>query len=59
MPVIMTPNPKKIKVFIKNGQVYEGGIEEAMGTPFNVGGYRNPSSTQGGTGTDKKDKKFS
>jgi hypothetical protein len=30
MPVIMSPKPKRVRVFLKNGQVYEGGAEEVF-----------------------------
>lgn len=37
MPAIISPNPKRVRVFIKpNGQVIEGGIEEAYGMGPNM-----------------------
>ena len=37
MPVVMSPKPKRVRSFIINGQVYEGGAEE----------YYNGTSTMG------------
>lgn len=37
--VIMAKNPKKIKQFIQDGKVYDGGVEETLnGMVNNVGG---------------------
>lgn len=38
MPAILSPNPKRIRQFILNGQIYEGGIDQAYSARNNVGG---------------------
>lgn len=30
MLAVLSPNPKRVRVFIHNGKIYEGGIEEAF-----------------------------
>ena len=42
--VIMSPHPKRIRTFIKNGQIYQGGAEEVLGNPMarNLGGIGGP-----------------
>lgn len=42
MPAILSPNPKRISVFIRGGQIYEGRIEEAMGSAHHLGGVGSP-----------------
>lgn len=43
MTVIMSPNPKKIKQFINNGKVQDGGVEQILGgAGHNVGGTTSP-----------------
>lgn len=36
----MSPKPKRVRAFIRGGQIYAGGIEEAFGTATDLGGLR-------------------
>jgi hypothetical protein len=39
----MSPHPKRTKVFMLNGQLYEGGIEEAFRARNNLGAVGSPN----------------
>lgn len=54
MPAVVSPNPKRVRVFMRGGQLYEGGIEAALGAPLNMGGYRNPTSLSRENGVPKE-----
>lgn len=52
----MASNPKRIRNFILNGKVYEGGIEELLGgAKHNLGGTGSPDGIPTPTGEVKKD----
>ena len=55
--VIMSPHLKRVKVFIKNGQVYKGGIEE-MFTANNLGRVGETDRVSEGTGESPETKKI-
>lgn len=56
MPVQMSANPKRIRNFIINGKVYEGGIEQLLGgAQHNLGGAGIPNGISTPDGEIKKD----
>ena len=58
MPVQMSPKPKRIKTFIINGQIYEGGATEYyQGTakPY-LGGAGSTDSVEAEAGADTEKK---
>jgi len=56
MSVVMSPNPKRIKVFLNgNGTVTPGGVEENLGRGFSFGGNP-PANRDDGSPEEKADK---
>jgi len=51
MPVQLASNPKRVRIFIKDGKKYEGGIEEYHNSKNDLGGItipdRLPEQTKG------------
>jgi hypothetical protein len=56
MPAILSDNPKKISLFIKNGQVYEAGSIQAFegNLGHNLGGTGSPDGVPEAVGTQEE-----
>lgn len=58
MQAVLSQKPKRVSVFIKNGQIYEGRIDEAMGDRATyLGSVGGAKKVGGAAETDKEDTK--